>query len=242
MADVLILGPHPDDIEICAGGLALSMIARGHSVAGVDMTAGEAGTRGARVDRLAEAAEGAQRLGLSTRECLGLPDGELQHDTASRDLLIDAIRRHRPRLLVAPYPMDHHPDHARTGALAKDARFLAGCANIGPDAHAPWRPGRVLFYPSRELVEPSLVVDVSAVFARKLEAIAAHVSQLHSADSSEPLTTIASESFLAEVEARARTYGAQIGVEFGEAFVVDGPLAVDDPLPVVRDKSSSVYR
>lgn len=241
MADVLVLGPHPDDIEICAGGLVLSMIERGYSVAGLDMTAGEAGTRGAREDRLAEAAEGARRLGLGARECLGLPDGELQHDTASRDLLIGAIRKHRPRLLVAPYPMDHHPDHARTGALAKDARFLAGCANIGPDEHAPWRPGRVLFYPSRELVEPSLVVDVSAVFAGKMHAIAAHVSQLHSAGSAEPTTTIASESFLAEVEARARTYGAQIGVEFGEAFVVDGPLAVDDPLRVVRDKSSSVY-
>ncbi|GJM21903.1 MAG: bacillithiol biosynthesis deacetylase BshB1 [Planctomycetota bacterium] len=241
MADVLVLGPHPDDIEICAGGLVLSMIARGYSVAGVDMTAGESGTRGSPEERRAEALEGGRRLGLSARECLGLPDGGLQNDSASRDLLINAIRKHRPRLLVAPYPMDHHPDHARTGALAKDARFLAGCAQIGPQEHAAWRPGRVLFYPSREVLEPSLVVDVTDVFEQKLEAVRAHRSQLHQPASNEPRTTISAEGFLSEIEAQARTYGAQIGVRFGEAFVVDGPLAVEDPLPVVRDKGQSVY-
>lgn len=241
MVDVLILGPHPDDIEICAGGLALSLGKRGYSVGGIDLTAGEAGTRGAADKRNLEAADGARRLGLAFRECLGLPDGGLVADQAARDLLINAIRRHRPRLLVAPMALDHHPDHRVTGELAKDARFLAGCSRIGPLKHEPWRPGRVLFYPSRELVEPSLIVDVSEVFEAKLHAVRAHASQLHDDGSDQPATTIASERFLLEVKARARTYGAQIGVEFGEAFVVHGPLAVDDPLPVVRDQGQSVF-
>ena len=240
MVDVLVFGPHPDDIEICAGGLVLKLVARGYSVGGVDLTAGESGSRGTPADRLAEARLGAERLQLSFRECLGLPDGGIQTDHASRDLVIDAIRRHRPRLVVAPVARDHHPDHARTGELVKDARFLAGCANIGPDGE-PWRPGRVLFYPSREAVEPSLVVDVSDTWEGKLHAIRAHTSQLHDPDSDGPATTIATPEFLEEIEARSRAHGALIGVRHGEAFSVEGPLAIDDPLPVVRDKGQSVF-
>ena len=128
-----------------------------------------------------------------------------------------------------------------TGELAKDTRFLAGCAQIGPREHEPWRPGRVLFYPSRELIEPSLIVDVSEVWEEKMHAIRAHTSQLHNPDSEEPATTIASAGFLTQIEAQARAYGSQIGVEFGEAFAVDGPLAISDPVPVVRDKGQSVF-
>lgn len=240
MVDVLFIGPHPDDIEICSGGLALSLKAQGYSTGGLDLTAGESGTRGSTEQRLEEGRKGAEILGLEFRECLGLPDGHIQNDLRSRDLLIEVIRRHRPRLVVAPVAFDHHPDHSRAGQLVKEARFLAGCSRIGPDL-PPWRPGRVLFYPSREAVQPSLVVDVSEFYEQKLAAMKAHASQLHDPDSTEPPTSIASEEFLAALEARDRFYGSQIGVRFGEPYVVDGPLAVADPVPVVRDLGQSIF-
>jgi bacillithiol biosynthesis deacetylase BshB1 len=240
MVDVLIFGPHPDDIEICAGGLALVLAARGYTVGGVDLTAGESGSRGDMAVRKQEAAAGSGLLGLEFRECLGLPDGGVRNDEHSRDLVIDVIRRHKPRLVVAPVPIDHHPDHSRAGELVKEARFLAGCARIGPPGD-PHRPGRTLFYPSREIVAPSLIVDVSGVYERKMKAVRAHASQLHDPSSEEPPTVIASEDFLLSIEARERHYGAQIGVSHGEAYVVDGPLAVDDPVPAVRDGPQSVF-
>jgi len=240
MVDVLVFGPHPDDIEICAGGLVLTLVERGYTVGGVDLTGGESGTRGDAHTRHAEGQRGAELLGLSFRECLGLADGGIRNDEPSRDLVIDVIRRHTPRLVVAPVAIDHHPDHSRSGVLVKEARFLAGCARIGPPG-APHRPGRTLFYPSRELVEPSLIVDISDVFDAKLRAVRAHASQLHAAGSDELPTMIASEGFLTMIEARARHYGAQIGVTHGEPFVVDGPLAVNDPVPAVRDGPQSVF-
>lgn len=240
MVDVLFFGPHPDDIEICAGGLALVMRSQGYSTGGVDITAGESGSRGSSRQRALEAAQGSELLGLSFRECLGFPDGSVQADLALRDALIAVIRRHRPRLVVGPAALDHHPDHSRTGQALKEARFLAGCARIGPDL-PPWRPGRVLSYPSREYIIPSLVVDVSAVYERKLAAIRAHASQLFAAGSTEPPTAIASAGFLASIEARDRHAGAQIGATFGEAFVVDGPLAVQDPMAAVRDSGQVVF-
>jgi bacillithiol biosynthesis deacetylase BshB1 len=240
MVDALFIGPHPDDIEICSGGLALSLRRQGYTTGGVDLTAGESGTRGTTERRLEEGRRGAELLELDFRECLGLPDGHIQNDERSRDLVIEVIRRHRPRLVVAPLPLDHHPDHSRAGQLVKEARFLAGCAKIGPDL-PPWRPGRVLFYPSREAVEPSLVVDVTEVYEQKVRAMRAHVSQLHDPSSKEPPTSIASEEFLLALEARDRFYGSQIGVRFGEPYVVEGPLAISDPVPVVRDLGQSVF-
>ncbi len=240
MVDVLVFGPHPDDIEICAGGLVLALCERGYSVGGVDMTQGESGTRGRGVARLAESQRGAQLLGLSFRECLDLPDGSVQVDLVARDRIITLVRQHRPQLLVAPWVSDDHPDHARTGQLVKDARFLAGCARVGP-AGAPWRPGRVLFYPSREPIQPTLVVDVSAVFARKLLAIRAHASQLHDDRSTEQLTTIAAPEFLDTVIASNRHFGTMIGVEYGEPYLVEGPLAVEDPLPLMRSRGRHLF-
>ncbi len=240
MVDALFIGPHPDDIEICSGGLALSLKKQGYTTGGLDLTAGESGTRGTPEQRYEEAQRGAKLLGLEFRECLGLRDGHIENDQASRDKLIEVIRRHRPRLVVAPIPIDHHPDHSRAGLLVKEARFLAGCAKIGPEL-PPWRPGRVLFYPSREMVEATLVVDVSDVYEGKMAAIKAHVSQLHDPDSKELPTSIASADFLDAIQARDRSNGAQVGVRYGEAYTVDGPLAVNDPLPVVRDSGQSVF-
>jgi N-acetylglucosamine malate deacetylase 1 len=142
--------------------------------------------------------------------------------------------------VVAPIPSDDHPDHSRTGQAVKEARFLAGTSRLGPPGE-PWRPGRVLFYPSRELVAPSLVVDVSEVFERKMEAVRAHASQLHDPRSGQPRTTISSPDFLPTIEASARWFGSLVGVRFGEPYVVEGPLAVDDPLPAVRGRGHGQF-
>src|SRR6185503_17212489 len=92
MVDVLVFGPHPDDIEICTGGLVLVLQQRGYSVGGVDLSAGEAGTRGSPERRREEAERGARALGLAFRECLGLPDGGIENTRETRDLLVDCIR------------------------------------------------------------------------------------------------------------------------------------------------------
>ena len=69
MADcaALFLGPHPDDVEIAAGGTILRLVRAGQRVAIVDLTAGEMGSRGSGPERLQEAAAAAARLGLARR-------------------------------------------------------------------------------------------------------------------------------------------------------------------------------
>ena len=77
MVDLLVFGPHPDDIEIGAGGTIAKQVQQGHRVGLCDLTQGELGSNGTVEIRLAEAAAGADVLGVVCREYLQWPDGEI---------------------------------------------------------------------------------------------------------------------------------------------------------------------
>src|SRR5882672_8181210 len=153
MADVVAFGAHPDDIEIGCGGTVALLASQGREVVLVDFTRGETGTRGTPEERARESAEAARMLGAAARENLELPDGRLPFtmtvnpgttiagQPGSRlvrevavELVVDVLRRHRPRLLLANFPSDAHPDHVVVGEVVKQARYLAGLAR--------WRPGQ----------------------------------------------------------------------------------------------------
>jgi bacillithiol biosynthesis deacetylase BshB1 len=227
--DVLAIAAHPDDVEMtCAGTLARLRNA-GRSFGILDLSQGEMGTRGSAQRRAQEAARAAEILGASFRETLDMGDGGLRTGRAEEDLVIDAIRRTRPRLVLTSMPDDRHPDHARAGKFVFDAAFYAGIRKR-ETAHAAHRPQQVLFFSTMFFHTPSFVVDVSSTHATKMEAVRAFTSQFHDPDSSEPATMLTANFFLDQIEARARHYGQLIGVEFGEGFVSRRPPRVDDLL------------
>ena len=137
--DVLAFGAHPDDVELTIGGTVLSLLNQGYGVGIVDMTRGEMGTRGTPEVRATEAAEAARRLGVSVRRNLGLPDGNVVLNQASRDAVIRVLREYRPSVVLAPIDRDLHPDHAWTGRIVREAAFLAGLVRWDT-AQAPHRP------------------------------------------------------------------------------------------------------
>src|SRR5215831_14963552 len=55
MIDLLVFGPHPDDLEIGMGGTIARHTAAGMRVGLCDLTAGEMGSNGKPEERLAEA-------------------------------------------------------------------------------------------------------------------------------------------------------------------------------------------
>ncbi len=224
--EALFFGAHPDDIELSCGGLAALIARNGHAVGLVDLTRGELGTRGDVATREREAAAAAKALGVASRECLGLPDGGLdRHDRAQLAAVVACLRRHRPALVVAPHRDDAHPDHVETSHLVTRACYLAGLAKY-PAEGERWRPERLLYALYRGSAPPTLVVDVTAVWAAREAAVRAHASQLDPA-AGEP-TYLTRPGFLAEVEARARVHGALAGGTFGEGYRSRGPLAVRD--------------
>ena len=232
MSDALLFGPHPDDLELTCGGLAARLARSGRRVALVDLTSGELGTRGDRETRAREANAAARVLGVDSRESLGLPDGGLdRHDRTQLRALIECIRRHRPHLVVAPDPEDPHPDHTEGAQLVRRACHLAGLVRYEAGGER-WRPVRLLHALYRSGARPHLVVDVSEVWEVRMAALREHRSQLDPAAGAP--TYLTAPGFLAEIEGRARHWGALIGVTHGEAYRSSGPVAITDPASLLE--------
>jgi bacillithiol biosynthesis deacetylase BshB1 len=224
--DAVFFGAHPDDIELTSGGLAALLATHGHRVGLVDLTRGESASRGTVEERAVEAQAAGRLLGVTSRETLSLPDlGLDRSDRSQLRAVVTCLRAHAPRLVVAPARGDAHPDHVEAHYLVSRACYLAGLARFDAPG-ARHRPDRLLYALYRGGAPAHLIVDVSAVWERRVAALAAHRSQLDPAAG--PSTYLTHPDFLGEVEARARVWGAAIGARYGEGYRTRGPLALSD--------------
>jgi len=226
--DIAAVCAHPDDAELLMGGTLAAEAARGRRIAMVDLTRGESGSRGTPETREQEAAAAARILGVAHRESLGLPDAQLLPGLEARDVIVQALRRLRPRLVLLQHWEQRHPDHAAGSRLVYDAAFVAGLRNYRPELGSAFRPRKLVYALSMtEAVDhsPSFVVDITAHWDTKLRAIQAFASQFTPAPSDVPLPF---EGWRHAVETAARRQGQRIGVAFGEGFVTREPLRVDD--------------
>jgi N-acetylglucosamine malate deacetylase 1 len=227
--DIAAVCAHPDDAELVMGGTLARATAAGRRAVILDLTRGESGTRGTPETRAAEAAEAALILGAAHRESLSLPDGGLAAVPEQKDVVVEAIRRLRPRVVLLQHWLQRHPDHAAASRIVYDASFLAGLRNYRPDLGAPFRPLKLVYAATMTEandIRPSFVVDVTPVWETKLKAIAAFASQFTPSPGetgAQPL-----DRFREAVELAGRRHGQSIGVRYGEGFVTKEPLAVDD--------------
>ena len=227
--DILAFSPHPDDVDLGCGGTLAALARRGRSFGIVDLTRGEMGTRGTPEIRESEAREAARILGARFRETLDLGDGELRTDRAAELRVVEAVRRARPRLVLAPLVLDRHPDHVRASHLVADASWYAGLSKLETGL-PPHRPDQVIFYAAYVFAPPTFLVDVSASFATKIAALRAYRSQFFDENSSEPETYVSSKGFFDGIEARLRALGRIANVEYAEGFVSNVPPTLADPV------------
>lgn len=227
--EVLAIGAHPDDVELGCGGTLARLAAEGRPFAILDLTRGEAGTRGTPQTRAAEAAEAARILGAAERIGLDLGDGDLATDRAAQLAVIGVIRRLAPRLVLAQHAHDRHADHVRASGLATEAAFYAGLRSIPGVAH---RPQQVVYYASSYPIVPTFLVDVSATFERKLAAIRAYRTQFHDPEAPRegPETYVSTRAFFDGITARAREHGRLANVAYAEGFVSVVPPLLADPV------------
>lgn len=216
--DVLAIAPHPDDSELCAGGTLIRLADDGWSAGLLDLTRGEMATRGTPDIRAAEAETARELLGARQRINLGYPDlGVSAADATQLKGLVEAIRRHRPALLLTCSEHDRHPDHVETARLVERAAYVSGLSAFGARGR-PFRPDRLLFYMGRTVFEPRLIVDISAVWSRKVAAMAAYRSQLFRDADDPKITPLSEPDVFDDLEARFRHFGNRIGVDYGEPF------------------------
>lgn len=198
---IVVLSPHPDDDVIGAGGTLSKHHAQGCHITSVVLTDGEAGhpensTRETGICRRGEAGRAADLIGIDEVVFLGEPDGALASRDPGVSHLRDCLIRTAPDVVYLPMFLDNHPDHrAATALLAR--------AMLGTDleftccAYETWTP-----------LIPNILVDITEHMPIKINAIAAHESQLAHID------------YVALVQGLNRYRTAQFSrkIEFAEAF------------------------
>ncbi len=231
--DVLVVAAHPDDAEICVGGALLKLKAAGRRIGIVDLTRGEMGTRGTSADRAREVAAANEMLRLDVRENLDLPDGRVQDTLEARERLAALFRRHAPSVVLAQHHIDHHPDHAAAGRIAREAWYLAGLKKLAEATGGgkARRPTRFYHYMGHVPFDPTFVVDIGSVWAAKRDLVACYESQLRPDGRADDGSHFLYGSDIQQrMETRARFYGERIGVRHGEPLLAIGPLPCFDPL------------
>jgi len=236
--DILAIGVHPDDVELCASGTILKHLDLGYTVAICDLTQGELGTRGSGPLRLQEAEKAKQILGISHRENLGMADGFFQHNEENIKKIAKVIRKYKPEIVLANAVTDRHPDHGRASKLISDACFYAGLVKIETRddeglIQSVWRPKAVYHYIQDRNLKADFVVDITQYLDKKIESIMAYSSQFFDPESKEPETPISSKAFIDYMKAKNRAYGRDIGAEYAEAFTVERNMGVKNLFDLV---------
>jgi N-acetylglucosamine malate deacetylase 1 len=184
---ILVIGAHPDDADLKAGGTSAKWCALGHIVRLVSLTNGQAGHQtmyGPQLAsrRRAEAKAAGSAIG-ATYDVIDQPDGELDDRLELRHQVIRLIRSFHPDLVITHRSTDYHPDHRFTGLLVQDASYLLTVPAICPDVpHLAFCPVILSFsdaFTKPCPFEPHVVVDIDDEFDRVVAMIHCHKSQFY---------------------------------------------------------------
>ena len=232
--DLLVMTVHPDDAELGAGGTIAKYVAEGKKVGIIDLTRGELGSRGTAETRAQEAAAASQILGVAVRENLGLRDGFFCNDEENQLLIIRAIRKYQPEIVITNALDDRHPDHGRASQLVNDSLFLSGLRRIktvdeaGVEQEA-FRPRLQLQLIQDKYIQPDIVLDITPYWDIKEKSVLAYKTQFNSLSEEDgPATYISNPAFMESTKARAQEFGRSIQVQYAEGFTSRRILGVQD--------------
>ena len=223
MIDLLVFGPHPDDLEIGMGGTIARHTSVGMRVGLCDLTAGEMGSNGTPEERLAEAEAARLVLGAVWRMNLRWPDRRIGKDPGHLDEAVSFIRRHQPKVVAIPYWSDRHPDHVAASELLTEAVFNAGLRRYVATGEA-WKADWICYYFINDSATPSFVVDVSDYYEQKRLALECHTTQFTPPAPDTVPTRLNTPLFLQLIDSRDAQFGALAGVSRAEGFIVREPI------------------
>jgi LmbE family N-acetylglucosaminyl deacetylase/uncharacterized membrane protein HdeD (DUF308 family) len=204
---IMVLTPHPDDLEGFVGGLVYRLSGEVISVIfaggdkGVWSKASQVLDTGDYIRiRLKESTQAARLLGVREIVYMGYLDRGVPVDETAIDKTLEQFRLHQPDLVVSfeffkratPYP---HPDHLATANVVRQA--------IGRYEHADQ-----LDYVVVSTLLPNCFVDVTGVRRIKLEALACHSTQ----------TDLNALIFPFFEKLLSRLWGVFSGVDYAEGY------------------------
>jgi len=222
--DLLVFGPHPDDIEIGLAGTVALHASLGFRVGLCDLTRGELGSNGTPEEREAEAEAARKVLGAAWRINLQWPDGGIDgHDGQIADV-VRLMRSCRPRTVALPYWNDRHPDHRVASEVLTRAVFKGGLRRFAPGDGPAWRADWLCYYFINDDDPASFAIDVSQHYPVKREALACHRTQFTPPASDAVATRLTAPQFQQLIESRDALLGARSGVAYAEGLIVREPV------------------
>ncbi len=169
-----------------------------------------------------EEARAAARVYGGEYHCLEEKDLEIFYNRESLRKVCVLLRLVRPRLVITHSPVDYMVDHEQTSRIVRAACFNSTIPN------APAQPGAIplpgiphLYYADAVEgvdamgmpVEPSCVVDVTAVIDRKTKALSCHRSQDDWLREQHGVG-----AYLDSMKTWTQERGLAAGLEYGEGF------------------------
>jgi LmbE family N-acetylglucosaminyl deacetylase len=190
MKSALAIAAHPDDIEFLMAGTLMLLRERGYQIHYFNLANGCYGTTKYSKEeiiriRREEAIHAARKLGAVYHESI-CDDLAIFYDQPTLAKVAAVVRLVSPDIVLTHAPVDYMEDHTNTCRLAVTATFARGMPNFQTDPPQPIVAKKVALYhaqpyqhrdPLGNLVEPTLVVDITDVIERKHEALAEHLSQ-----------------------------------------------------------------
>lgn len=219
MANILVVGPHPDDQELGMGGTVIRLASQGHKVLLLDMTNGEPTPMGSPEQREIEWTNAAKIMGVK-RRLLGLKNREVQHTLEARHAVAGVIREHQAQIIFVPYEQDAHPDHRAVTRIVEDARFDAKLTKIDLPGE-PCYPKWLFYYYATHLrwvADPSFCLDITEQIDTKVAAIKAYETQFVLPEKNRRVVEWVRDfnSYM----------GSRIGVKYAEPFFTKEPLGL----------------
>lgn len=227
---MLAIVAHADDLEFgCAGSIA-RWVREGADFTYVIITDGGSGSNDPAVrisdlvaQRKAEQLAAARAVGVQDVRFLDYPDGTLTPSLELRRHLTRIIREVKPYRVIAQDPSTiffsdtyiNHPDHRAAGEAAIYATFpSAETRPIFPELLAEgYEPHKVSELYLTLTLNPTHFVDISDVIEDKMNALAAHVSQLGAGQE-------ALDGALKWIRERNHETGEKVGVPYAELYRV----------------------
>ncbi|MEE8168893.1 MAG: bacillithiol biosynthesis deacetylase BshB1 [Candidatus Hydrothermarchaeales archaeon] len=225
--DVLVVGAHPDDAELGAGGTIAKLEKQGRRVGILDLSDGEPTPHGTPEIRRKEAEEAAKILGVDVREILGLENRKIIDSIEARKEIANIIRKYKPEVIITHPKDESHPDHIVAYNLVFASSFYARLTKW-PQARKPWEVKRIFHFPGghqRVNRKVSFIVDISDFIEQKIKALECYKSQL--------IENVKNRELLEIIPAAAKYYGSMIGRSYGEAFICEEEIGVEDLLDII---------
>ena len=222
---VLGIAAHPDDLDVGAGGTLAHFATQGAEIHYLILTDGGKGSDDPAMTssqlteiRHAEQQTALEIVGGKTITFLDYPDGELEVTMELKKQIVKTIRSVKPDVVITMDPtviysatngIINHPDHRAAGQATLDAVFPLArdrltFPELAAEGYEPHKTATVLMV---NFNESNFVVDITATFETKFEALKAHASQFGDFEN------------LGWLRGMAEEQGRQAGYALAESFV-----------------------